>query len=400
MRPKGIMNVTISPTILKAMREHKHIPEEVAATRLKISLDDYRAFESSEHEVSIAEANKIAGIYKRNWTLFLLKKAPGIPNFGQDNRTANNKKTALGYLTFEAVEEAKYTLDFIVSSAEDTTNNIPQFDRASDPEVMAEKFREAIGVPADTNEKMPDAATTLNFWIERLGQIGINVSNYKLGEDDKVRAFSLFNQFKATIVLNSEETDKGKLFSLMHELGHILIRNTGVCDLSRDSIESFCNKFASHLLIPTARFIELVQKYKVEDANADATSTSIARSLKVSKLAVLTRMLENDFIGSKCYDTLATEEYRIFNIRKQMLKKGREAKKTKPVINPYVVRKARIGSLFLNEIFDAYHQTRITPYEATRYLGFKNAGIVGKFDQWVGSQKDKNGPATRPSPRS
>ncbi len=374
------------------------MPEEVVASRLKISVEDYREFESNEHEVTVAEANRIASIYKRNWSLFLLKDAPARPNFGQDNRTANNQKAALGYLTFEAVEEAKYTLEFIVSSSEDTSNKIPQFDRASDPEVMAEKFREAINVPADTNEKMPDATTALNFWIERLGQIGINVSSYKLGEDDKVRAFSLFKDFKATIVLNNEETEKGKLFSLMHELGHILIRNTGVCDLSRDNIESFCNKFASHVLIPTSRFIELVEKYNVSDENADDTSASIARSLKVSKLAVLTRMLENDFIKSKCYDALAAEEYKIFNIRKQQLKKGREGKK--PIINPYVVRKARIGNLFLNEIFEAYHQARITPYEATRYLGFKNAGIVGKFDQWVGTLKDKNGSASRPTPRS
>lgn len=392
------MNITIKPSILKATRQHRNMPEDVAASKLKISIDDYQAYESHEREVTVSEANRIASIYKRNWTLFLLKDAPARPNFGQDNRTANNQKTALGYLTFEAVEEAKYTLDFIVSSSEDTTNKIPQFDRATDPELMAEEFREKVNVPADTNEKMPNAAIALSFWIERLGELGINVSSYKLGEDDKVRAFSLFNKFKATIVLNSEETDKGKLFSLMHELGHILIRNTGVCDLSRDNVESFCNKFASHVLIPTSRFIELVEKKGVNNDNADETSTSISRSLKVSKLAVLTRMLENDFINSKCYDTLSAEEYKIFNIRKQQIQKGREGKK--PVINPYVVRKARIGNLFLNEIFDAYHQTRITPYEATRYLGFKNASIVGKFDQWVGSLKDKNGPASRPTPRS
>lgn len=399
MKSKGTrMNVTLKPSILKSMRQHRNMPEEVVASRLKISLQDYRELELNEREVTIAEANRIASIYKRNWTLFLLKDAPVRPNFGQDNRTANNQKTALGYLTFEAVEEAKYMLDFIVSSAEDTTNKIPQFGRASDPELMAEKFREEINVPSDTNEKLPDATTALNFWIERLGQIGINVSSYKLGEDDKVRAFSLFQAFKATIVLNSEETDKGKLFSLMHELAHILIRNTGVCDLSRDNIESFCNKFASHVLIPTARFIELVEKYNVSDENANETSASIARSLKVSKLAVLTRMLESDFIKSKCYDSLAAEEYKIFNIRKQQLKEGREGKK--PVVNPYVVRKARIGNLFLNEIFEAYHQARITPYEATRYLGFKNASIVGKFDQWVGTLKDKNGSAIRPASRS
>lgn len=397
MKPRANMNVTINPTILKATRQRRNMPEEVVASRLKISLEDYRSLESNEQEVTIAEANRIAGIFKRNWTLFLLKDAPAVANFGQDNRTANNQKAALGYLTYEAVEEARYTLDFIVSSSEDTTNKIPQFDRASDPEEMAEKFREAIKAPSSVNEKMPDAKTALSFWIEQLGKLGINVSSYRLGENDKVRAFSLFNQFKGTIVLNNEETDKGKLFSLMHELAHILIRNTGVCDLGRDNIESFCNKFASHILIPTSRFIELVQKYNVNDDNADSTSASIALSLKVSKLAVLTRMLENDFISSKRYDALAAEEYRILNIRNQIKRKGREGKK--PIINPYLVRKARIGNLFLNEIFEAYHATRITPYEASRYLGFKNAGIVGKFDEWVGSLKDKNGPASRPTTR-
>ncbi len=54
------------------------------------------------------------------------------------------------------------------------------------------------------------------------------------------------------------------------------------------------------------------------------------------------------------------------------------------MINPYVVNKARIGNLFLGELFNAYHSGKITPFEAGKYLGFK-PDKISKFNEWATS---------------
>ncbi len=380
------MNITIKPNILITMRKNRHIPVSILAEKLKISKEEYLSYESEPREVTIEEASKIAKIYKRNWSLFLLESPPEKPNFGQDHRTKDNKEAGIGYLTYDALEEANYLLDFVTSIAEDKTNKIPKFDTTDKPKDMAKKFRDILKISLEDLDKLPSTADATKFWIKKLGTIGINISTHKLGDDDGIRAFSIFRDFKAAIVLNSEETDNGKLFSLMHEVGHILIRNTGVCDLHRDSIESFCNEFASQVLIPSETFDLLLERHKVNAENAAITSQTLARSLGVSRLAVLTRMLTTKIIGTTLYDTLSSEEYRKFYIQKQQKRKRQKDSSVKPIINPYVVRKARLGNLFLGDILQAYHQSKITPFEASNYLGFKPQ-TIGKFNEWVGTHE-------------
>lgn len=380
------MNITIKPNILITMRKNKHIPVSVLAEKLKISQEDYLLYESEPHDVTVEEAAKIAKIYMRNWSIFLLDTPPEKPNFGQDHRTKDNKEAGIGYLTYEALEDANYLVDFVTSIAEDRTNNIPKFNRTDKPQDMARKFRETLKVTLDDQAKLPSTPDAIKFWIKRVGTIGINVSTHKLGEEDGVRAFSIFRDFKAVIVLNSEETDNGKLFSLMHEIAHILIRNTGVCDLHRDSVESFCNEFASQMLIPNETFELLVEHHKVTAENSETTSKTLAYSLRVSRLAVLTRMLTEKIIGTTLYDTLSAEEYKKFYLQKQLKRKRQKDSTKKLIINPYVVKRARLGDLFLGDILQAYYQSKITPFEASNYLGFKPQ-TISKFNEWAGTHE-------------
>lgn len=380
------MNITIKPNILITMRKNRRIPVSVLADKLKISEEEYLSYENEPREVTVEEASKIAKIYKRNWSLFLLDTPPEKPIFGQDHRTKDNKKSGIGYLTYDALEEANYLIDFITSIAEDKTNHIPKFETTDKPREMAKKLREILKVSLEDQGKIPTTPDAIKFWIKKLGSIGINVSTHKLGEDDGVRAFSIFRDFKAIIVLNSEETDNGKLFSLMHEVGHILVRNTGVCDLHRDSIESFCNEFASQILIPNETFESLLERYKVTAENAEVTSQTLARSLRVSRLAVLTRMLTTKIIGTTLYDKLSAEEHKKFHLQKQVKRKRQKESTSKPIVNPYVVRRARLGNLFLGDILQAYNQSKITPFEASNYLGFKPQ-TIGKFDEWAGTHE-------------
>src|SRR5207253_2786725 len=105
--------------------------------------------------------------------------------------------------------------------------------------------------PFDKQPNFRYASELFRYWINVLGSLGINVSRYSLEEEDKIRAFSIFKERKAVIVINTDDADNGKTFSLFHELCHVLLRNTGICDLHDDeSIETYCNNFASEMLIP------------------------------------------------------------------------------------------------------------------------------------------------------
>lgn len=378
------MNILLKPEIVKGLNK-RAIPLEVIAKKLDISVDEYKQLEKEETEVEQTFAQKLAQVYGRNWTVFLLNEAPSKPNYDEDHRTITNRKSGLGYKTYGALEEADYLINFISEIIEEPENKIPVFTTRLTPQEMAEAFREAINLPFEKQPNFEKTADAIKFWIKKLADIGINVASYQLGEDDGIRAFSLYRNTKAMVVLNTDETDNGKLFSLMHELCHILLRNTGVCDLNRSTIENFCNQFASELLIPGKVFLDLIEKYEVTPENVSETSAKIARRLRVSKLAVLTRLLQAKTISPAQYDVLSSEEYKHFNAlrqaKRQREKEGRESKKSL-AINKYQVNRARIGNLFLGELFNAYNSGRISPFEAGKYLGFK-AKTINKFSEWA-----------------
>jgi Zn-dependent peptidase ImmA (M78 family) len=379
------MNILLKPEIVKGLRRNKPIPLEIIAKKLGISVEEYKQLEEQEKELDSAEAQKLASMYGRNWTVFLLNEAPAKPNYDEDHRSTNNQKTGLGYKTYEAVEEADYLIDFIVDIAEDDDNKIPVFTTKLSPREMAKRFRKEINLQFKDQPEFENTADAIKFWVNRLAKIGINVATYQLGDDDGIRAFSLYRKTKAMIVLNTDETDNGKLFSMMHELAHILLRNTGVCDLNRSDIENFCNQFASELLIPDDVFTQLLEKYAVTSENAAETSPKLARRLRVSRLAILTRLLETKTISTKQYDALSREEYLKFNMLRKAKRDRQERRsesKKSLAINPYLVHSARIGGLFLAELFNAYHSGRITPFEAGKYLGFKPK-TISKFNEWA-----------------
>lgn len=381
------MNIVVKPEIVSGLRRNKPIPIEAIAKKLEISVDEYKDIEKHGKELDQNTAQKLAGMYGRNWTVFLLNEAPAKPNYDEDHRTIANQKTGLGYKTYEALEEADYLIDFVVNISDEGENKIPVFTTKLSPKEMAESFRKATGLSVKNQPDFKSTGEAIKYWIAKLSNLDINVASYQLGEDDGIRALSLYRKSKGMIVLNTDETDNGKIFSLMHELCHILLRNTGVCDLNRSTVESYCNQFASEMLIPTSLFEELVEKYEVSAENADETAIKIARRLRVSRLAILTRLLNAKVISPKLYDTLSAEEYKKFNSLRQAKKARQERNKAsdKPaMINPYVVNKARIGNLFLGELFNAYHSGKITPFEAGKYLGFK-PDKISKFNEWATS---------------
>lgn len=72
----------------------------------------------------------------------------------------------------------------------------------------------------------------------------------------EVRGFSLSNGPVPTIAVSSSDAVVARIFTLFHELGHVLLAAGGVClpdpagASGDDEIEPFCNQFSGALLLP------------------------------------------------------------------------------------------------------------------------------------------------------
>lgn len=106
---------------------------------------------------------------------------------------------------------------------------------------------------------LADAIEKAGVLVMRSSVVG-NSTKRKL-DVGEFRGFTLIDQQFALIFINGSDAKVGQLFSLGHELGHVLLGEPGVSgdrNLHR-KVEQWCNEFAAELLVQTS---ELVRQFE------------------------------------------------------------------------------------------------------------------------------------------
>jgi Zn-dependent peptidase ImmA (M78 family) len=120
------------------------------------------------------------------------------------------------------------------------------------------------------------------------------------------RGFALSDKDPKIIVVNSGDEIEARIFTLMHEFGHILLGETAI-SLSelenQDKIEKWCNQFASNFLLPKDLAMHIFSERK-NSLIETKTLNSLKRKYKVSKAMLLYHMFNLNFIDQSTYKSV------------------------------------------------------------------------------------------------
>lgn len=119
-------------------------------------------------------------------------------------------------------------------------------------------------VPANYKTENPikewiDAAETNGIFVSRTSFIH---SRLKL-DSDELQGFAIADPYAPFVFVNSDDWNAPQLFTLVHELAHIWIAETGISnDIEPDlknkdkfhPVEIFCNEVAANALMPKEIF--------------------------------------------------------------------------------------------------------------------------------------------------
>lgn len=131
---------------------------------------------------------------------------------------------------------------------------------------------------------------------------GIAGSNTKATFDIKeFRGFAITDDYAPLIFVNKKDAPTAQIFTLMHELGHILLGESGVFNTADDA-ESWCNRFAAELLVPSS---ELTQVHSFDEIK------NVADYYFVSPQVIAFRLKKHHLIS----DTLMNEAVSILKQR-------------------------------------------------------------------------------------
>jgi Zn-dependent peptidase ImmA (M78 family) len=158
------------------------------------------------------------------------------------------------------------------------------------------------------------ATATIAFdeWRSALERAGHLVFLFSLGKDS-CRGFSLWDDFAPVVAVNTAWNEPARIFTLFHEMGHLITRTSSACVESvrtsskTDPVERWCERFAAHVLMPTRDLEAALQRYGWS-ANAHITDLSVASRVasryKVSLRAAVIRLIELRAATWSLYDAI------------------------------------------------------------------------------------------------
>lgn len=165
----------------------------------------------------------------------------------------------------------------------------------------AATLRNLIGLDLLQRQGVPTWTEALRQLISLLEDAGVLVmisgivgsnSHRKLSPEE-FRGFALVDTLAPVIFVNGADSKSAQMFTLVHELAHLWIGESGVSDSQvaqwpEIHVERWCNAVAAEMLVP---FDDIRARYRLDESLTDAMQR-LARHFKVSTLVVLRRIYD------------------------------------------------------------------------------------------------------------
>lgn len=357
--------VQVSEGILRSLRTSSGYSLEDVAEKTGTSPERVSEIEEGRSPVKLAIVEKLADIYHRPLAAFFTEELPEEPKV-TDFRINRGKK--LSPKVFLAERRAHYLSQKLADLSE-KKSDIPMFSMDLEPEKLAEQFRNYLDRPQIKSKKSEEILGEYKKTLE--DKLDVIIIEYPLKTDD-VRAFSLFDQI-SSVVLNEHDDNSIKLFSLFHEICHLLRRTSAVCSIeieqeNKPEEEQICDKFAAEFLVPLNDLVQESGKYSEFDWK---TVTNLAKVYGVSKQVLMLRLVPAR--------RLQWEDYRKY--KKLYYEKEQDKKKEFARRNWNKVYLNRVGNLAIKEVGNAYRNKKISTSEVIDVLDLKTKymrKVIGK----------------------
>jgi Zn-dependent peptidase ImmA (M78 family) len=152
----------------------------------------------------------------------------------------------------------------------------------------------------------PDASTAFKEWRRALENVGVLVFLLPMGAD-AARGFSIWSSRAPAVVANTHWNPAARLYTLFHELAHVLTRTSSVCaedgraQGSATDVERWCEQVAAAALMPEASVRAFTGN--VGAVNLE-TAARVAARFRVSLRAATLRLIGLGLAGWSLYKSL------------------------------------------------------------------------------------------------
>ncbi len=373
----------ITPAVVQWARERSGYSLEDAKRHFKKIV----AWEAGEALPSYVQVEDMAQRFKVPVAVFFFPKPPKVPPLEKSFRT----------LTAEDFAAIPRRVRFFLRQGQAMQLNLAELNDGKNPsdrlitrdlevtlntslDKIAVDVRKYLGVSVDEQAGWKNIDEALEKWREVfVTKAGIFVFK------DAFRAphyfgFCLYDDEFPVIYINNSSAKSRQIFTLFHELGHLLFHTSGV-DLLDDPfikhlgdaeqrIEVICNGLAARVLVPDDLLDMMLKGMKI----GRLAASQLADHFNVSREVIYRKFLDRGLIAADEYVAAAKEW------TAQMKKPDNKESSG----NYYNSQHAYLGQRYIDLAFTKYYQQRFDLRQLAEYLNMKPKSLPTFAEKFAG----------------
>ena len=290
-----MQNSLINKNLIRWARQREQLSEAAAAHKLGIKLSRLREWEQGSAHPSFKQIQKIAQKFYVPLGYLFLPEPPEerlpIPEF---RRPASARLRRPSSALLAALHDAQLKQAWLKEVREEEQAPAVLLASNEEPTARIEKLLDIgqLRARAKTYEDFLSSLITkldgLGFIAIRNGIVGNNAHRPLAIEE--FRGFALYDAYAPLIFLNARDAKAGQIFTLMHELAHLMLGNSGLDRGFDHELESRCDQIAADVLAPSAEFTEAYREGQALEQIAQRFRVSIYVALiKAQQLGFMSR---------------------------------------------------------------------------------------------------------------
>ncbi len=254
---------------------------------------------------------------------------------------------------------------------------------------MVEDLRSLLSLEegwAASCRTVADALRTLKDRVEAAGisvviNGVVNDNTHRTLDVSEFRGFALSDSVAPLVFVNGRDAKSAQIFTLVHELCHLALFQTGVSSASDDGdaglaperpnspAERFCNSVAADFLVPTS---VLMAHWEEDGPDQYAKVRTVARACKVNFLVVARKARDLGLMADDGYAALC---------RRYRDEKPAEPKAGAGGGDYFRSKQYKLGSVFSDAVRTAVHSDYLSYRDAYDLTGMSAPAFSRYFDE-------------------
>ena len=370
----------ITPSVLRWARER-------AGFSLTALADDFRNIEDWEEGAaspSYPQLERLSEKFKVPVAVFFFPDPPEIPSIEETFRTLGPEQVDDIPPRIRLLLRKARTFQISLVELNDGRNPADRqivhdlkITRNDDVAQIAETVRDYLGISMEDQIHWEDAETALNAWRDVFLRAGVYIFKDQFRQPE-YSGFCLYDDEFPIIYVNNTTAKTRQIFTLFHELAHLLFHTSGIDTVSdrfidqlagdNKKVEIICNQVAASTLVPEKAFEEA---FGEKGAN-EATAAELAELFSVSREFIFRRFLDRGLITTGEYEDAA---------RRWSAQRTRGAGG-----DHYNTKIAYLGKQYINLAFQRFYQNKIDFNQLAEVLDTKPKNLT-RLEDYVSRRR-------------